>query len=100
MLDLRRYWQEVRTLERALPEFVWLMGVEDPLRRLSAGGPVEVPAARAAQLLHEKSHRVATGEEIAAHLAREAANQRRALDDEMRRRGIAVVTVPPRPTKS
>jgi hypothetical protein len=98
MLDLRRYWQEVRTLERALPEFVWLMGVEDPLRRLSAGGPVEVPAARAAQLLHEKSHRAATDEEIASHLAIESANQRRALDDEMRRRGIAVVTVrPPKP---
>jgi len=99
MLDLRRYWQEVRTLERALPEFVWLMGIEDPLRRLAAGGPVEVPAARAAQLLHEKSHRAATDEEIAAHLAREAANQRRALDDEMRRRGIAVVTVRPPKTK-
>lgn len=99
MLDLRRYWQEVRTLERTLPECVWLMGVEDPLRRLSAGGPIEVPAARAAQLLHEKSHRAATDEEIAAHLAREASNQRRALDDEMRQRGIAVVTVRPQKSK-
>ena len=69
MLDLRRYWQEVRTLERALPDFVWLMGLEDPLRRLSAGGPVEVPAARAAQLLHDKSHRAATDKELADHLA-------------------------------
>ena len=99
MLDLRRYWQEVRTLERTLPEYVWVMGIEDPLRRLSAGGPIEVPAARAAQLLHEKSHRAGTDEEIASHLSREAANQRRALDDEMRRRGIAMVTVPVRPPK-
>jgi hypothetical protein len=99
MLDLRRYWQEVRTLERTLPEYVWVMGIEDSLRRLSAGGPIEVPAARAAQLLHEKSHRAATDEEIASHLAIEAANQRRALDDEMRRRGIAMVTVPVRPPK-
>jgi hypothetical protein len=76
------------------------MGLEDPMRRLSAGGPVEVPAARAAQLLHEKSHRAATGEEIASHLAEESAKQRRALDEEMRRRGIAVVTIPSRPPKS
>ncbi len=99
MLDLRRYWQEVRALERSLPESVWLVGIEDPLRRLLPGGPVEVAAARAAQLLHENSHRMATAEEITAHLVSEAVKKRQAQDDDMQRRGIAVVAVPARTLK-
>jgi hypothetical protein len=98
--DLRRYWLEVRTLERSLPEFVWLMGIEDPVRRLPGGGPVEVPAAGAARLLHEQSHRIATDAEITEHLAKEAAKKQRAIDDDMQRRGVAVVAMSGRVKKS
>ena len=96
MRDLRKYWQEVRAMERNLPEFVWLVGGE-----LAKGGGasnellalVEVPAAQAAKLLHGGSHRLATEEEIAAHVAAQDSLRQQAFQDGLRRKGIAVVTV-------
>ena len=49
MRDLRQYWQEVRTLERSLPEFVWLMSLEDSKRGMVGGRMAQVGAAQAAQ---------------------------------------------------
>ena len=94
MRDLRVYWQEVRSLERSLPEFVWLMSLEDAKRGMVGGRMAEVGAAQAAPLLHAGSHRKATEEEIATHLAKENEARRRSYNDGMRRRGIAVVAVP------
>ena len=94
MRDLRVYWQEVRTLERSLPEFVWLMSLEDGKRGMVGGRMAEVSAAPAAQLLHANSHRLATEEEIAAHLEKENLARRQSFQDGLRRRGIAVVAVP------
>jgi len=94
MRDLRQYWQEVRALERTLPEFVWLMSIEDKKRGMVGGRMAEVGAAPAAQLLHAKSYRMATDEEIAAHLAKEDRARRQSFNDGLRRRGIAVVAVP------
>jgi hypothetical protein len=94
MRDLRQYWQEVRTLERSLPEFVWLMSLEDPKRGMVGGRMAEVGAAAAAQLLHARSHRMATEEEIAAHLEKENQARRQSAHDGLRRKGIAVVAVP------
>jgi hypothetical protein len=93
MRDLRQYWQEVRTLERSLPEFVWLMSLEDAKRGQVGGRMAEVGAAQAAQLLHANSYRMAADEEIAAHLAKEDEARRQSFHDGMRRRGIAVVPV-------
>jgi hypothetical protein len=94
MRDLRVYWQEVRSLERSLPEFVWLMSLEDAKRGMVGGRMAEVGAAQAAPLLHAGSHREATEEEIEAHLTKENEARRRSFNDGMRRRGIAVVAVP------
>jgi hypothetical protein len=94
MRDVRQYWQEVRTLERSLPEFVWLMSLDDAKRGMVGGRMAEVGAAAAAQLLHARSYRKATEEEIAAHLAKEDQARRRSFNDGLRRRGIAVVAVP------
>ena len=94
MRDLRQYWQEVRTLERSLPEFVWLMSLEDAKRGMVGGRMAEVGAAQAAQLLHANSYRTATEDEIAAHLAKEDQARRTSVHDGLRRRGIAVVAVP------
>ena len=97
MRDLRQYWQEVRTLERTLREFVWLMSVEDKKRGMAGGRMAEVGAAQAAQLLHAKLYRMATEDEIAAHLAKEDRARRQSFDDGLRRKGIAVVAVPTSP---
>jgi hypothetical protein len=90
MPDIRRYWQEVRALESKLPEFVWLAGVEN-----STGSIVEVAAAQAAHLLHAKSHRFATEEEIAERRAAEQAAKDGVRQDRLRRQGIAIVAVRP-----
>jgi hypothetical protein len=82
--DIRRYWKEVRDLEATLPEFVWLVDVE-------GSAPVEVSAARAAQLLLAKSHRVASEEELGAQRAKEVAVGKELQRDRRRREGVAVV---------
>jgi hypothetical protein len=97
MRDLRQYWQEVRALERSLPAFVWLMSIDDAKRGMVGGRMAEVGAAAAAQLLHAKSYRMATDDEIAAHLAKEEQARRQSFNDGLRRRGIAVVAVPTSP---
>jgi predicted dinucleotide-binding enzyme len=94
MRDLRVYWQEVRALQQTLPEFVWLMSLEDAARGMTGGRMAQLGAAAAAQRLHAKSHRMATEEEIAAHLVKEDQARRQTLHDALRRRGIAVVAVP------
>lgn len=83
MRNLRQYWQEIRAIQASLPEFLW---IADELGRL-----VEVTAEIAAKLLHAKSHRVATEEEIAAHLGKSAAEQRDTAAEARRRRGVEVV---------
>jgi hypothetical protein len=94
MRDLKVYWQEVRALEHSLPQFVWLMSLEDRKRGMVGDRMAEVGAEQAAPLLHAKSHRLATEEEIAGHLAREDQARRQSVNDGLRRRGIAVVAVP------
>jgi hypothetical protein len=94
MRDLRQYWQEVRALERSLPEFVWLMSLDDKKRGMVGGRMAEVGAASAAQLLTGKSHRMATEDEIAAHLEKEEQARKQGVHDGLRRKGIAVVAVP------
>jgi len=85
MRDIRRYWAEVRALKASLPEFVWLVDVE-------GSAPVEVSAGRAAQLLLEKSHRVASDDELSAQREKEALAKKELQRDGRRRRGIAVVS--------
>jgi hypothetical protein len=84
MRDLQLYWQEIRALEASLPPFVWV---------IANGCLSEVSAFLAAKLLHGKSHRVATEEEISAHAARGTAANRDAVRESLSRRGVAVVPV-------
>jgi hypothetical protein len=95
MADLRVYWQEVRALANSLPQFTWLMSVDDAKRGMVGGRMAEVGAEQAARLLHAKSHRTATEDEIGAHLEKEDQARRVSYQDGLRRRGIAVVAVPP-----
>jgi hypothetical protein len=92
-MDLKRYWQEIRTLERSLPEFLWLVSIVDALRGRVGGSIAEVSAAHAALLLHSKSHRVATEEEIGAHKHREGVMKREAIEEKLRRQGRAIVAL-------
>jgi hypothetical protein len=53
-----------------------------------------VAAGVAARLLYAKSHRLATAEEIEAQQALDQQSKRAAFHEGLRRRGIAVTTIP------
>jgi len=100
MADLQQYWREVRALERSLPEFVWLMSLDDAKRGMVGGRMAQVGAEAAAQLLHSQSHRMATEDEVTAHLEKENQARKQGFHEGLRRKGIAVVEVPVSETPS
>jgi len=93
MPDVKRYWQEVRAIERSLPKFVWMVSVEDSLRGRAGGSIAEVSAGHAAPLLHAKSHRLAAEDEVRAHRSGEESVKKAEIEERLRKRGVAVVTV-------
>jgi hypothetical protein len=84
MRDIQRYWQEIRSIENALPQFVWVIA-EDCL--------IEVARAVAARLLHAKSHRLATDEEIQTKKAGDQAEKKRAESERRTKEGVVVVEI-------
>lgn len=87
---IQQYWKELRALEESLPEFVWLVGIDD-----GPGAVTQAAASIAAKFLHAKSHRVATDEEVAAQRANDAVARTQAKHERMRRSGAAVVVLGP-----
>lgn len=87
--DIRQYWAEIGALEATLDEFVWLTSTQEN----HAGGAVEVAAPAAARLLHAKSHRLATEDEVEAHRAGERVANRKARKEALRKEGSALVVV-------
>ena len=93
--DIQQYWREIRQIEATLDDFVWLAPAHPkPIGKAVEVHPVEVPGATAAHLLHQKSHRVATKEEVEAHRAREAGLALAAKKERLRREGRTQVLVP------
>lgn len=86
---IQQYWKDVKLLEDGLPEFVSLVAIA------AGANPfvTQVAASIAAKLLHAQSHRVATGEEVAANRANDLATLQQAKQDSKRRSGAAVVVV-------
>ena len=93
MPDLKKYWQEIRAIENSLPAEVWLVSLQNLAKGQVGGAIVEVAAAVAAKLLHAKSQRLATDDEIEAHKAQQAGIQRLVFEQRMRGQGIAVIPV-------
>jgi hypothetical protein len=93
MPDLRRYWEEIRAIERSLPQSLWIVSLEDALRGYVAGMIVEVAATVAAKMLHAKTHRVATEEEVQAERDRQDGMKKSAVEEKLRKQGVAVVEV-------
>ena len=87
--SIEDYWREIRAVEQGLAEFVWVVGqAEKALPFLT-----QVPAAIAARALKARTHRLASAEEVEAHLAQEQAAAKAARRDQMRRSGADVVVV-------
>jgi hypothetical protein len=93
MPDLKKYWQEIRAIEKSLPAEVWLVSQQNLAKGQVAGSIVEVAGAVAAKLIHAKSQRLATEEEVQSHKAQRAETQRQVFEQRMCRQGIAVIPV-------
>jgi hypothetical protein len=93
MMDVKKYWEEVRVIERSLPDYVWMVSVVDLLRGRVGEAIVEVGAALAAKLLIERSHRIASEDEVRAHKESENATKRAAIEEKLRKAGRAIVPV-------
>ncbi len=93
MPDLKKYWQELRVIEESLPHYVWLTSLENRSKGQGGGAMVEVTAAVAAKLLHGKSHRRSTEEEIVGYRSRREETQREAFHQRLRDKGIAAVQI-------
>ena len=93
MPDLKKYWQELRAIERTLADFVWLMSVENRVKGGAGGTMAEVAADVAAKLLYAQSHRLATTQETEAHHAAQEEVQRQSFEKRLRDKGIALVKV-------
>ena len=97
MPDLKKYWDDVRSIETGLPEFVWLMSLQNPAKGQVGGRISQVSAQVAARLIHAKSHRIAAEEETQAHLAEQEQQKREAFRQRLQRQGIAWVPVNDKP---
>lgn len=91
MADLKKYWQEIRAIEKSLPAEVWLVSLQNLAKGQVGGAIVQVAAAVAAKLLHAKSQRLATENEIGAHKAQQDEIKRQVFEQRMRSQGIAVI---------
>ena len=93
MPDLKKYWQEIRAIEKSLPAEVWLMSLQNLAKGQVGGSIVEVAAAVAAKLLHAKLQRLATEDEIQVHKAQQNEIKRHVFEQRMRSEGIAIIPV-------
>lgn len=71
-MDLAKYWKQVGLLAEQLPagEVVTLCSIDNEEKGTKAGAIVECERKLGAQRIVEKTHRLATAEEIAKELAR------------------------------
>jgi len=93
MPDLKKYWQEIRAIEKSLPAEVWLVSLQNLDKGQVGGAIVEVAAAVAAKLLHAKSQRLATEEEVQAQKEQQGEAQRLVFEQRMLKQGIAIIPV-------
>jgi hypothetical protein len=93
MPDLKKYWQEIRAIEKSLPAEVWLVSLQNLAKGQVGGSMVQAAAVVAAKLLYAKSQRLATEQEIQAHNALQVETKRQLFEQRMRSQGIAVIPV-------
>ena len=95
VFTVREYWAAVRKIEADLPEFVWVVSMEDPLRGLIGVQTTQVTREMAAKAIHEKRARLATSAEISAHVAEMEERKSTAHYAEREKRGVGVYVLPP-----
>ena|SRR5579884_3598478 len=71
MYTIRERMKRLRQIEETLPEFLYVVSVEDKSRGIMGGRMTHVSRGIAAGLLDAGSHRIATDDEVTAHEAQE-----------------------------
>jgi hypothetical protein len=97
MTNVQMYWREVRRVEATLPENPWTISLADPATGGVAGRVMQVSREAAAKAIVEKKARLATKEEFAAYWDAEEDRRLATLAQELRRKGQAVIVLPPKP---
>ena len=93
MPNLKKYWDDIHKLETELPDFAWLMSLQNPAKGQVGGRITQVSSQVGARLIHANSHRLATEEETQAYLAEQERQKREAFQQRLQRQGIAMVPV-------
>lgn len=100
MTNIREYWAAVRRETANLPEFPWVTSLDDPSRGMVGGCTTQVSRETAGELLVQKSHRIASEEEVAAFWKRCEEQAAKYAEIERKRLLNSLVHVPEQqPTK-
>jgi hypothetical protein len=65
--QLKKYWRRVREIERGLPAVNFIVSLGDEMTGLVGGRVFVAPPSIAAARIVEKTHRLATADEISAY---------------------------------
>lgn len=90
MINIAARFRAVRAEEARLKEetpelYFWMVSLEDPTRDMHGGVMVQVNRYKAAEATIDRTHRMATSEEIAKHLSAEEVVRNKAEDLARRR---------------
>jgi hypothetical protein len=86
MLDIKRHWAAVREAAAQIPEeFTYVISLDDSTRGCVGGVVCHVSREVAGRCIVEKTHRLATKEEIAGYLKAEEERRRDYMASERRR---------------
>lgn len=91
---VRDYWAEVRAAEGTLPEYCFIISLEDKLLARAGGVITEVGRAVAARSIVSKTHRLATPAEVETHRAAEQ-QCAAAVAEARKKAGRGVYVLPP-----
>jgi hypothetical protein len=86
MDKISRHWQEIARVKAELAPEVWIVSIENLEKNCTAGAVCLVDAAVAARGIVEKTHRLATDDEVNTYQKEHA--QRRAASEAAERRRL------------
>ncbi|MFN0166711.1 MAG: hypothetical protein ACKV22_09790 [Bryobacteraceae bacterium] len=98
MNNIRDYWRRVRQAEAELPnvQAILIVSIESAARGMRGGRVCAVNREGAAIRIVDGTHRLATDDEIQAHIADEQSRSNQAQADALQRAGRTIVSIPAR----
>ena len=85
-MNIRDYWQGVRSVANTLPELVMVISIPNAERGTIEGKVSECHREAAARLIFGQTHRQATESEVQAHQTRQAETRKQIIEAEYKRK--------------